>query len=34
MSFEYQQDLLGHRSTRITAHYCAAEIGDLTGGGQ
>jgi integrase len=29
VSFEFQQDLLGHRSTRITAHYCAAEVGDL-----
>ncbi len=29
VSFEFQQDLLGHRSIRITAHYCAAEVGDL-----
>lgn len=29
VSFEFLQDLLGHRSSRITSHYCAAEVGDL-----
>jgi integrase len=29
VSFEFRQDLLGHRSSRITTHYCAGEIGDL-----
>jgi len=29
VSFEDRQDLLGHRSGRITTHYSAAEIGDL-----
>ncbi len=29
MSFEDRQDLLGHRSDRITTHYSAAEIGNL-----
>ena len=29
ISFELRQDLLGHRSSRITTHYCAGEIGDL-----
>jgi hypothetical protein len=26
VSFEDRQDLLGHRSTRITTHYSAAEL--------
>ena len=26
MSFEDRQDLLGHRSGRITTHYSAAEL--------
>ena len=26
VSFEDRQDLLGHRSTRITSHYSAAEL--------
>lgn len=29
VSFEDRQDLLGHKSTRITTHYSAAEIGNL-----
>jgi integrase len=29
VSFEDRQDLLGHRSERITTHYSAAEIGNL-----
>ncbi len=29
VSFEDRQDLLGHRSGRITTHYSAAEIGNL-----
>jgi hypothetical protein len=29
VSFEDHQDLLGHKSGRITTHYCAAEIGNL-----
>jgi integrase len=29
VSFEDQQDLLGHKSTRITTHYSAAEIANL-----
>lgn len=29
VSFELRQDLLGHRSSRITTHYCAGEVGDL-----
>jgi len=27
--FEDRQDLLGHRSGRITTHYSAAELGNL-----
>jgi len=29
VSFEDRQDLLGHRSGRITSHYSAAELGNL-----
>ena len=29
VSFEDRQDLLGHRSTRVTTHYSAAELGRL-----
>lgn len=29
VSFEDRQDLLGHKSSRITTHYSAAEIGNL-----
>ena len=29
MSFEDRQDLLGHKSGRITSHYSAAELGNL-----
>jgi integrase len=29
ISFEDRQDLLGHKSGRITTHYSAAEIGNL-----
>ena len=29
VSFEDRQDLLGHRSGRITTHYSAAEFGNL-----
>lgn len=29
VSFEDRQDLLGHKSGRITTHYSAAEIGNL-----
>ena len=29
VGFEFRQDLLGHRSSRITTHYCAGEVGDL-----
>jgi len=29
VSFEYRQDLLGHRSARITTHYSAAELSRL-----
>jgi integrase len=29
VSFEDRQDLLGHKSGRMTTHYSAAEIGDL-----
>ena len=29
MSFEDRQDLLGHKSARITTHYSAAEISSL-----
>ena len=29
LSFEDRQDLLGHRSGRITTHYSAAELGNL-----
>lgn len=29
VSFENRQDLLGHKSTRITDHYCRAEIAGL-----
>lgn len=29
VSFEDRQDLLGHRSSRITTHYSAAELGNL-----
>ena len=29
VGFEDRQDLLGHRSGRITTHYSAAEIGNL-----
>jgi site-specific recombinase XerD len=28
-SFEDRQDLLGHKSVRITTHYSAAEISNL-----
>lgn len=28
-SFEDRQDLLGHKSGRITTHYSAAKIGNL-----
>jgi integrase len=31
VSFESRQDLLGHKSSRITAHYCRAEIEELKG---
>ena len=30
VSFEDRQDLLGHKSERITTHYSAAEISNLT----
>jgi integrase len=29
VSFENRQDLLGHKSNRITDHYCRAEIAEL-----
>jgi integrase len=29
VSFEDRQDLLGHKSGRITTHYSAAELGNL-----
>jgi len=29
VSFEDRQDLLGHRSARITTHYSAAEVSKL-----
>ncbi len=29
VSFEDRQDLLGHRSGRITSHYSQAELGNL-----
>jgi len=29
VSFEDRQDLLGHKSTRITTHYSAAELLNL-----
>ena len=29
VSFENRQDLLGHKSNRITDHYCKAEIKEL-----
>ena len=29
VSFEDRQDLLGHKSDRVTTHYSAAEIGNL-----
>lgn len=29
VSFENRQDLLGHKSSRITDHYCQAEIAEL-----
>jgi len=29
VSFEDRQDLLGHKSGRITSHYSAAELGSL-----
>ncbi|MCP4924676.1 MAG: tyrosine-type recombinase/integrase [Gammaproteobacteria bacterium] len=29
VSFEDRQDLLGHKSGRITTHYSAAEVGNL-----
>lgn len=29
VSLEDRQDLLGHRSGRMTTHYSAAEIGNL-----
>jgi hypothetical protein len=29
VSFEDRQDLLGHKSQRITTHYSAAELGNL-----
>ena len=29
VSFETRQDLLGHKSSRITDHYCKAEIAEL-----
>jgi hypothetical protein len=28
VSFEDRQDLLGHRSGRVTTHYSAAELGN------
>lgn len=31
VSFENRQDLLGHKSSRITDHYCQAEIKELFG---
>lgn len=31
VSFEDRQDLLGHRSGRITTHYSAAEVGVVVG---
>jgi hypothetical protein len=31
VSFEDRQDLLGHRSARITTHYLAAELSRLLG---
>ena len=31
VGFEDRQDLLGHRSGRITTHYSAAELGRLIG---
>jgi hypothetical protein len=31
VSFENRQDLLGHKSNRITDHYCRAEIEELKG---
>jgi integrase len=33
VSFEDRQDLLGHRSGRITAHYSTAEVAEPAGGG-
>jgi integrase len=33
VSFEDRQDLLGHKSGRITTHYSAAEIGNLIAAG-
>ena len=29
VSFEDRQDLLGHKSSRITDHYSSAELGNL-----
>jgi|GEM_PF-2782907 len=29
VSFENRQDLLGHKSSRITDHYCRAKIEEL-----
>ncbi len=29
VSFEDRQDLLGHKSVRVTTHYSAAELGNL-----
>jgi hypothetical protein len=29
VSFEDRQDLLGHKSSRITTHYSASELGNL-----
>ena len=29
VSYEDRQDLLGHRSTRITTHYSSADVGKL-----
>ena len=31
VSLEDRQDLLGHKSGRITTHYSAAELGNLIG---
>lgn len=31
VSYENRQDLLGHKSSRITDHYCKAELDELKG---